>query len=83
MIFKTTPHQQSKVPNYIMRMKRAGVENNLLQRVRNLSLMDQGIFDLLELWIEAENEPAERSLILEDLRKTDQLQSSIKVQARR
>jgi hypothetical protein len=48
-------------------MLSAGLDEDLITKASELANVDQGIFELFELWTESEADPAERALIVADM----------------
>jgi hypothetical protein len=48
-------------------MLRSGIDYALVYKAYRLAEQDQGVFDLMGLWMSAINNPAERSEILSDI----------------
>ena len=65
--FKTTPEQVMSLASIMVGMKAAGVDPEFIVKVSELARTDQGVYDLMEMWLAAENEPAERDEIVADL----------------
>lgn len=49
--FKTTPEQITFIPTIISEMNKAGLDNKLITMASELAKTDQGIFELMGLWI--------------------------------
>lgn len=55
-LFKTTPAQKSKIPEYKKAMTRAGLNKYWVSAVSQIAKNDQGIFDLMKLWMKNEDQ---------------------------
>lgn len=69
MIFETTPEQRAMLRSIVNDMVREGVDPLLCFVVGNLACADQGVFDLMLLWLKTDN-PNERKEIVEDIEKS-------------
>lgn len=58
--FQTTQEQIAKLPAIMDEMLLSGLAVPFTEKVIELASNDQGIFDLLEMWVEHRNEPLER-----------------------
>lgn len=65
--FRTTPEQILNLPALVAGMKKAGLDRKLIANAAELASSDQGVYELVELWGECENDPAERALIVADI----------------
>jgi hypothetical protein len=68
MIFRTTVEQVSKLCGIVGSMRKAGVDADLVDAVMILAHDDQGMFELMELWYNADEQ--ERAEIIIDLRRS-------------
>ncbi|MBL9109028.1 MAG: helix-turn-helix transcriptional regulator [Myxococcales bacterium] len=65
--FKTTPEQIMNLASIVVEMKAAGVDPKFIVNVFELARTDQGVYDLMAMWLAAKNEPAERTEVVADL----------------
>lgn len=65
--FPTTAEQRLRLPGFVADMLSAGLDEDLITKASELANVDQGIFELFELWTESEADPAERALIVADM----------------
>lgn len=65
--FRTTPEQILNLPALVAGMEKAGLDSKLITNAAELARRDQGIYELVELWGECENDPAERALLEADI----------------
>jgi len=68
--FKTTPEQVMNLATIMVEMGRAGLDQDYIVAASELARIDQGVYDLMALWIEAENDPEERNEIVADLQES-------------
>jgi hypothetical protein len=66
--FKTTPQQITKLASITAEMERVGLTRELIVAASELARTDQGVYDLMALWMDADGDPAEREEIVADLR---------------
>ena len=48
--FQTTPEQQSRIEGYAGKMLERGLDNAFVANVSGLSMKDQGVYELMEMW---------------------------------
>ena len=65
--FKTTHEQVMSLASIMVEMRAEGVDPEFIVNVSELARTDQGVYDLMALWLAAKNEPAERDEIVADL----------------
>ncbi len=65
--FQTTPEQVMNLASIVLEMKAAGVEPTFIVRAFELARADQGVYDLMEMWVAANGDAKERDEILADL----------------
>lgn len=65
--FRTTPDQILNLASIMVGMERAGLDRDFIVKASELARSDQGVYDLMALWAEAENEPGEREQIVADI----------------
>lgn len=65
--FKTTPDQLLHLASIMVEMKNAGVDHELIVSASELARVDQGVYDLMALWMDASSDPSERDEIIADL----------------
>lgn len=68
--FQTTPEQVLRLEDIVSEMRKAGVDTSLICAASELARTDQGVFDLLELWMSEIDNPVERVFILVDVKMT-------------
>lgn len=66
-LFITTPEQKVQAARHVVAMDAAGLPTDFVGRVLELAQEDQGVFELLELWVEAAESPSEREHIVANL----------------
>lgn len=66
-LFPTTAEQRLRLPVLVVDMLSAGLDRDLVTRWSELARVDQGVFELFELWAESEADPEERALIVADI----------------
>jgi hypothetical protein len=66
LIFQTTLEEKLRIPNIIIQMNKAGIDKELVNEASTLAFQDQGVFDLMELWLEERSE-AERAELIKDI----------------
>ena len=66
LIFKTTDDQVLNLDSIMVRMKAAGLDHSFIVKASELARTDQGIYDLMELWL-GTSEEAERNEIVADI----------------
>lgn len=64
--FRTTPEQAERLPAIVASMTAAGVPTRFTARLADLAAVDQGVYELMEMWLFYENDRYE---IIVDLRK--------------
>ena len=65
--FPTTAQQREQIPFLTLVMHGEGLAPELVLRIAELAKTDQGVFDLMTLWCDTEDE-VERALIVDDVR---------------
>lgn len=65
--FKTTPDQTLNLASIMVEMKNAELNNEFIVKASDLARIDQGIYDLMALWLVATKEPSERDEIVADI----------------
>lgn len=65
--FKTTPEQKSNLLLIVSEMRAAKVNTVFIKDMFELACIDQGIYDLMEMWSVAKNDSTEQAEILTDL----------------
>jgi len=66
--FETTPEQQLKIPKMLLEMERTTLDGKIVEAVSELAYTDQGIYDLLEHWYNANS--SYRSEVMVDIQKS-------------
>ncbi len=65
--FKTTPEQVMKLAQIMVAMKKAKLDESFIVAASDIAREDQGVFDLMELWLRAAGDRAERNELVADL----------------
>lgn len=65
-LFNTTEEELLRVPGIVSEMKKAGIEDALVEDLYNKAKTCQGTFDLMELWLNAPDKN-ERNACIKDL----------------
>lgn len=65
--FKTTDDQILHLSTIVVEMKGAGLEPAFIVAASELARTDQGVYDLMALWLDAKGDDAERDEIIADL----------------
>lgn len=65
-LFRTSPMQVLMATHHAVAMEATGLPPDFIARVLGLAQQDQGAFELLELWVEADS-LAERAAVIADL----------------
>lgn len=68
--FKTTPEQIIRLATIMVEMDKAGLDDRFIVAASELARNDQGVFDLMALWIDSESDTIEREKIIADLQKS-------------
>ena len=68
--FKTSPEQVLALASIMVEMKNAGLDHEFIVKASELGRTDQGIYDLMALWMDAPGHPAERDEIIADLQES-------------
>lgn len=68
--FRTTPEQVLRLAAIMLEMERAGIDRSFIVEAEELARMDQGVFDLMELWSEAAADPSERDEVIASLQES-------------
>jgi hypothetical protein len=63
-VFSTTPEQGLKAARYAVRMENEGHPSEFVSRVLRLAQSDQGVFELMELWAEADAQEERDKLVV-------------------
>jgi DNA-binding phage protein len=66
MPFKTTPKQVMKLASIMVEMKKAGLDQTFIVGASELARTDQGVFDLMALWLGTKDD-TERNEIVADI----------------
>lgn len=67
--FKTTPEQVRSIVPIVFAMEAAGLDSLFIKKVSELAKTDQGVYDLMALWLD-ETESPKREAIVADLQKS-------------
>jgi hypothetical protein len=65
--FPTTSEQKLKLAAYVVEMVKAGLDHRFIVSASELARVDQGIYDLFELWSQSEHDASEREQIIADI----------------
>ncbi len=68
MPFKTTPEQRLKLAQIVVEMQKAKLDPSFIDNTAELARLDQGVFDLVDLWHQAKT--ADRAEILADIQES-------------
>ena len=68
--FKTTPEQVMKLASIMVEMDRVGLGSNFIVAASELARTDQGVFDLMALWLDTAGNAAERGEIVADIQES-------------
>lgn len=65
--FKTTDDQVIHIATIVVKMKSAGLDPAFIVAASELARTDQGVYDLMALWLDAKGDDTERDEIIADL----------------
>jgi DNA-binding phage protein len=65
--FPTTSEQKLKLAEYVVQMMHAGLDREFIVNASELARMDQGVYDLVELWSRVASDQNERDQIIADI----------------
>jgi len=68
--FRTTSEQVLKLATILVEMEKAGLDRNFIVEASDLARSDQGIYDLMALWIDAATDPSERDEVVADIQES-------------
>jgi DNA-binding phage protein len=68
--FQTTPDQVVRPAEITVSMAAVGLDRRFVASISDLARADQGVFDLLAMWVDAEGDDEERDGILVDLQES-------------
>ncbi len=68
--FKTTHKQIMNLGLIMAQMRKVGIDSDFVMKISDLAKVDQGIYDLMALWLAAKNDPDERDQIMLDLKES-------------
>jgi len=68
--FRTTPDQVLKLATIVLEMEKAGVDRNFIYDADELARKDQGVFDLMALWVDAGSDQPGRDEIIADIQES-------------
>jgi DNA-binding phage protein len=68
--FKTTPEQVINLAGIVTEMNRNGLSRDFIVEASELARSDQGVFDLMSLWLDAGEDPGARSEIVADIQES-------------
>ncbi len=69
-LFRTTPEQKLQLASIVVEMMAAGLERDFIVQASELARVDQGVYDLMELWRDAAGDAAERAEVIADLQES-------------
>lgn len=67
--FKTTPEEAMRLASIMLAMRDAGCDLDFVHRASELARSDQGVFDLMAMWVDA-TDAAEREEIIADIQES-------------
>lgn len=67
--FKTTPDQALNLANIVLAMEKAGLDKSFIRDADELARTDQGVYDLMALWL-GEDDVEERGEIIADIQES-------------
>ena len=67
--FKTTPDQVLNLAKIVLAMERAGLDRTFIRDADELARTDQGVYDLMALWL-GEDDVEERGEIIADIQES-------------
>jgi DNA-binding phage protein len=62
--------QVLKLATIMVEMEKAGLDRNFIVEASELARSDQGIYDLMALWIDAATDPSERDEVVADIQES-------------
>lgn len=65
--FPTTSEQKLKLAAFVVEMAKTELDREFIVNAWELAGVDQGVYDLFELWAQTENDPDERDQIIADI----------------
>jgi len=68
--FKTTPEQVINLAKIVTDMNQAGLSRDFIVDASELARSDQGVYDLMNLWLHVGSNPAERNEIVADIQES-------------
>lgn len=68
--FKTTPEQVLNLASIMVDMRAEGLDDAFIVKASELARVDQGVYDLMSLWSEAAEDPAERDEIVAEIQES-------------
>lgn len=68
--FKTTAEQVMKLASIMVEMERAGLDSNFIVAASELARTDQGVYDLMALWLDTAGDATERGEIVADVQES-------------
>lgn len=68
--FQTTTDQVLNLASIMVEMKNAGLDHDFIVKASELARVDQGVYDLMALWLATSGDPAERAEILADIQES-------------
>jgi len=68
--FKTTPEQVLKLASITVEMVNAGLAHRFIFEASELARVDQGVYDLMALWLVVADDDAERDEIVADIQES-------------
>ena len=68
--FRTTPEQIMTLATIMVKMEKTGLDRNFIVEASELARSDQGVYDLMALWLDAATDAAERDEIVADIQES-------------
>jgi DNA-binding phage protein len=67
MMFETTPDEILNLASIMMEMQKAGLSGTFIVEASDVARKNQGVYDLMALWMGSTADPAEREEIIADI----------------
>jgi len=68
--FKTTAEQVLKLASIMIEMERSGLDRDFIVAAGELARTDQGLYDLMQLWVDSTADAGERDEIIADIQES-------------
>jgi hypothetical protein len=65
--FQTTEAQRANIPDLEKAMLQAGCEEDFVNKCARIAFDDQGVYELMEMWVEYSGDSIEQHYILKDI----------------